>query len=150
MAYSAGRILVVVLSFELSHRTLRHCRIQMSVRSVLLVRMVNLVLQVMQVLQVTLVTMMETASTMTVIMNWGPMVRTTIVPDAASTVLLSADDKLRVQEFWARRDRQLLVRRPVRSFYTFGSAQNTDLTANNPTYTDAQLKEMVQFAVNAR
>lgn len=56
------------------------------------------------------------------------------------------------QEFWARYDRQRMARDIYVLLYTLGgSKDNLDYRASNSTnalYTDAQLKEMAQFAVN--
>ncbi|QDT29951.1 hypothetical protein [Gimesia panareensis] len=56
------------------------------------------------------------------------------------------------QEFWARYDRQRMARDIYVLLYTLGgSKDNLDYRSSNLTnalYTDAQLKEMAQFAVN--
>ena len=56
------------------------------------------------------------------------------------------------QEFWARYDRQLMARDIYVLLYTLGgSKDNLDYRADNSgnaLYTDAQMKEMAQFAVN--
>lgn len=56
------------------------------------------------------------------------------------------------QEWWARRDRQLMARDLYVMLYTLGGGQDatsyTTSNAANQLYTAAQMKEMAQFAVN--
>ncbi|VAX41597.1 hypothetical protein MNBD_PLANCTO02-1534, partial [hydrothermal vent metagenome] len=56
------------------------------------------------------------------------------------------------QEWWARRDRQLMARDIYVMLYTFcGENDTLDYTTTNATnqlYTNAQMKQMAQFAVN--
>ncbi len=56
------------------------------------------------------------------------------------------------QEWWARKDRQLMARDIYTLLYLFGGANdNVDYTQSNATralYTDAQMQQMAQFAVN--
>lgn len=53
------------------------------------------------------------------------------------------------QEYFARRDRQALARDIYTLLYLYGAGLDQDPSLASPvTYTDAQLKEMAQFAVN--
>lgn len=66
---------------------------------------------------------------------------------------IDEDDFNRVQEYWARVDRQALCRDIYVLLYTFGGGDSSiDYTrvsnSNEQIYTDEQLAEMAQFAVN--
>lgn len=97
------------------------------------------------------------------LMPWSPVANITAAGLPASNATEEAESRARIQEFWARRDRQLMARDIYVMLYTLGGGRNrldysnasldTNLgvlqtNATRAVYTNDQLEEMAQFAVN--
>ena len=83
----------------------------------------------------------------------GSLVPTGLVTYPAGGSFPATTQGLLQQEYFARRDRQAMARDIYVLLYLYGGGKDVDpnTTLNTPTgtvYTDAQLKEMAQFAVN--
>jgi hypothetical protein len=97
------------------------------------------------------------------LMPWSPVANITAAGLPAANATEEAESRARIQEFWARRDRQLMARDIYVMLYTLGGGrnrldysnasldQNLGVLQSNATravYTNDQLDEMAQFAVN--
>lgn len=99
------------------------------------------------------------------LMPWSPVADLTSAGFATMTTAEENESRAAIQEFWARRDRQLMARDIYVLLYTIGGGRNRNdylnampamdgalgvlqSNATRTVYTDAQLDEMAQFAAN--